>query len=127
MNTILVIEDDNLIQEVMSDILPMEGYKCRLANNGLEALDSIANCPPDLILLDLNMPVMDGQTFLQRYSEHGNQQVPIVLLSRFNNSLKDFTNYIADYLPKPFGAVELLTCVRSNLESAQIGSQTVYH
>ena len=65
MPQILVVEDDDAIRELVSDVLRDDGYDVREATNGVEALGRIREERPDLIVLDLMMPVMDGWTFVE--------------------------------------------------------------
>ena len=79
---VLVVDDDRHIRELLVDALLGEGYRAIAASNGQEALDAVAREIPEVILLDLMMPVMDGWTFAARYHEQrGTADVPIVVLS----------------------------------------------
>jgi CheY-like chemotaxis protein len=64
---ILIIEDEAILQEVYELALTAHGYEVDVAGNGREGLDSISRCKPSLILLDIFMPVMDGQEFLRNF------------------------------------------------------------
>ena len=77
---VLVVDDDPDIWDALAEILEAEGDEIRRARNGKEALERLEPSPPDLILLDLMMPVMDGWTFRQEQRRSGNT-VPVVLLS----------------------------------------------
>ena len=78
---VLAVEDDNELREFYGMILREEGHQVRLARNGLEAMDHL-DWAPDLILLDLMMPVMDGYEFLRqlRASPKG-ASIPVLVLS----------------------------------------------
>jgi CheY-like chemotaxis protein len=79
---ILVVDDDVYLCEIMSDVLQAEGHKTRTASNGLEALERIREKRPDLILLDLMMPVMSGwelSATLQANPDWSN--IPIVIIT----------------------------------------------
>jgi CheY-like chemotaxis protein len=80
---ILVVEDEDTIGQVVTDVLTLEGYEVRRAWNGREALDILHCWLPRLILLDLMMPVMDGWAFraAQRQIDGDAAQVPVVVLS----------------------------------------------
>jgi two-component system, OmpR family, response regulator len=66
MNTILIVEDERILREAYQNILTQEGFTVLQAADGLQALDRLEAVHPDLILLDLLMPNMDGFTFLQQ-------------------------------------------------------------
>jgi signal transduction histidine kinase/DNA-binding response OmpR family regulator len=79
---VLVVEDERPIREVLGDALGLEGYECRLAANGHDALSMLDQWPADVIVLDLMMPIMDGWTF--RREQRANpalRNIPIVVVS----------------------------------------------
>jgi two-component system chemotaxis response regulator CheY len=80
---VLLIEDEDTISEIVADALMLEGYQVRRARNGREALEMLQEWLPQLILLDLMMPVMNGWAFraAQRQLMGGAADVPIVVLS----------------------------------------------
>ena len=87
MSKILLIEDDQSIATVYKIKLEHNGYECIQAFNGLEALKLLENHTPDLILLDLKMPVMDGETFLKLYRKNfKDASAPIIVLTNINRS-----------------------------------------
>ena len=92
---IMVIEDDPDLQYLLQENLMKAGYDAKTANNGAEALDVLQNLdePPSLILLDLNMPKMNGFEFLERYKETFDTQSPIVVVTG-----KDLSEEDKDYL-----------------------------
>lgn len=67
---ILIVEDELILQDVYKLVLTTHGYKVDTANNGLEGLSHIKNIRPDLILLDMFMPVMDGKEFLRNFDSN---------------------------------------------------------
>src|SRR4029453_17515515 len=90
---VLVVEDETLIRACLAEGLEDAGYQVDTAPNGREALDRICECPPDAVLLDLLMPVMDGLEFLnQRSPQPRLAAVPVVVLSAAGGSaLRDAT------------------------------------
>ncbi len=78
---VLVVEDDVEIREALCDVLRIAGYDPVEAGNGVEALHAIDEHPPDVILLDVRMPVMDGVEFLRVYEERRLPPVRIVVLT----------------------------------------------
>lgn len=110
---ILLIEDDRDILEFTRLVLANYGYTVRSAVNGREALAQVNERRPDLILLDLMMPVMDGFTFgkMLRSSE-STRDIPIVVFSAFPGGLARAQEINPDgYLTKPFELEDLLSCV----------------
>src|SRR5688572_25956418 len=80
---ILVVEDDPAVLQALSIVLEQEGYDVETAANGREALESVRNGRPDLILLDLWMPVMNGWEFLERLRHDGSaeQELPVIAVT----------------------------------------------
>ena len=81
---ILIAEDDAVLREVYQKKFSMAGYKIRLAINGEETLALISEKAPDLLILDLNMPVMDGFQVLERYPR-GTRHFPLVAFTTFGD------------------------------------------
>jgi putative two-component system response regulator len=119
MTKILLVEDDSLLLEVMSNILDAEGYELQRASNGKQALDLFVVDHPDLVVSDIMMPEMDGFELLKgiRMIPSG-VTVPFLFLSarteRTDVSLARALG-VDDYLFKPFDAPELVEAVRSRL------------
>ncbi len=114
---ILVVDDDPDILEALSEILEGEGFRIRQARNGQEALESLVAEPPNLILLDLTMPVMDGWEFAEHMHRRKDwAQIPVIVLSADRNVGGKARELGArGYLAKPFESSELLTLVQNSL------------
>lgn len=82
MTHVLLVEDDAMLNDAFSLLLTKQGYSVEVAYNGKEALDLLQARTPDLILLDLLMPVMDGKDFLRNYDNHSH--VPIIVFSNLD-------------------------------------------
>lgn len=112
--TILIIEDDRDIRDVLADILADEGYHVLLAEDGLEGLRRLGEGPPPtLILLDLMMPHMDGFQFRDEQRKHPTwREIPIVLLTA-SGDLGEKTAQLgaADALRKPVKLDALLASI----------------
>jgi two-component system chemotaxis response regulator CheY len=120
---VLVVDDDPDILEALSEILEVEGFEIRRAKNGQEALDKLGPPPPQLILLDLMMPVMDGFEFAQRLRERGERGVPVIVLSADRNvGTKAREIGAVGHLAKPFELNELLDMVRATLGGASVSA-----
>jgi CheY-like chemotaxis protein len=111
---VLVVDDDPDILDAICDIVAAEGYRVVRARNGLEALERVREERPDIILLDLMMPVMDGLTFAAAlrdgYGDHG---IPIVVISADGNPSRAASVGAAGYLAKPFDIDTLLVHLSS--------------
>ena len=120
---ILVVDDiaDNL--KVVGDMLESQGYGVTFAISGKQALDRVKIARPDLILLDLMMPRMDGLQVCQRLKKDDNYaEIPVIFLTasqEHQNLLKAFDSGAVDYLTKPFYQPELFARVRTHLELKQ--------
>lgn len=123
MPQILVVEDDESIRALVSDVLRDDGYHVSEARNGMEALEAVRSQRPDLIVLDLMMPVMDGWTFVEkcrRVPDCGD--VPIVVTSashdlpRTAERLSSFG--VRTCLAKPFDLEGLLALVERYVPAA---------
>ena len=108
---VLVVDDDPDILDALSEILEVEGYQVDRARNGREALQRLEQAAPDLVLLDLMMPVMDGWEFARSLGPEA--RPPIIVLSADRNvSAKAREIGALGWLAKPFELSELLAAVR---------------
>lgn len=111
--TILVCDDDELLVELLSYRLAGRGYQVVVARDGGDAVDKAGQCRPDAIVLDMMMPVMDGQQVLRRLREDAaTANIPVVMLTarRQERDIIDTLELGADdYLVKPFIPEELMT------------------
>ncbi|MFA5934149.1 MAG: response regulator [Candidatus Paceibacterota bacterium] len=83
---ILVVEDDLSLLSALKDKLTREGFSIFVAKNGIEGLELVLNNKPDLIMLDLLMPKMDGITMLKNVREYEwGEKVPVIILSNLSN------------------------------------------
>lgn len=114
MNPILVVDDDAGIRELITDTLSDEGYAVVTAPDGAAALVMLDEWQPSLILLDLLMPLMDGDEFLRRYHERPGAHVPVVVFSASGPGriARAAAQVEADaFLAKPFDLDDLLGLV----------------
>lgn len=110
---VLIVEDDDSIQEFMSIALGEEGYAIASASQGKEALDAVLQFCLDVILLDLRMPLMDGQSFVKAYRQLFNHTVPIIVISALRDAHEIARQMNAtDVLTKPFELNELFACIK---------------
>ncbi len=119
---VLVVDDDPDVRSFLSTFLELEGYEVLTAANGAEALHSVAGQRPDIILLDLMMPVMDGWTCCRqlkanRYTSH----LPIVIISASHDLDGQLREVGASaYVAKPFDLDCLLTCIKEQGSAAVV-------
>jgi DNA-binding response OmpR family regulator len=119
-NVILVIDDDPRIVRLLTNSLQMEEYRVVSAPNGLLALDILIDTEPDLILLDLMMPHMDGFEFCERVRTFS--VIPIIILTALGQDKEKVRGLdlgADDYLVKPFSIDEMLARVRVRLRQTQ--------
>ena len=121
---VLIVEDDNNIAELLHLYLEKEGFDPVIAGNGVRALEMFETEKPDLILLDLGLPDMDGVDIIRRVRSRGT--APIVVVSartRERDKIEALDLGADDYITKPFGASELLARIRMALRHTQTMSQ----
>jgi CheY-like chemotaxis protein len=109
---ILVVDDDTSIRSFVEMALDGEGYAVSTATNGAQALAVTGQLQPDLILLDMRMPVMDGWTFARKYRDQAGPHAPIVVITAATDAGQRAAEIQADgFLGKPFDLDELLGLV----------------
>jgi two-component system response regulator MprA len=121
---VLVVDDEPALRDALESSLAFEGYEVTTASDGLEALDAVAAQQPDLVLLDIMMPRMDGLTAVRRLRGRGDT-VPVLMLTA-RDAVGDRVTGLDvgadDYLAKPFELDELLARVRALLRRSAISS-----
>ncbi|HXH30668.1 MAG TPA: response regulator [Bacteriovoracaceae bacterium] len=110
-HSVMVVEDDDDIRNVMVDLLESEGYRTQAATNGLEALKILNNTPkPSLVLLDMMMPIMNGRQFLDVVSADTHlARIPVVIVSAIAD--KTNTEGSVAFLKKPIDIDNFLKVV----------------
>jgi diguanylate cyclase (GGDEF)-like protein/PAS domain S-box-containing protein len=117
--TILIVDDrlDNVA--LLSDILSSQGYTVKTAENGAQAIKSAISTAPDLILLDIIMPEMDGfETCTRLKQDVRTRDIPVIFISALNSvedKIKAFHAGGVDYIPKPFECAEVQARVETHL------------
>ena len=123
---LLIVEDDLSARQTMEAFLTREGYEVRCAPNGQTALMFIQEDPPELILLDIRLPDMDGFEVCQRLKEDRAVMIPVILISalqELKDKVKGFAAGGVDYVTKPFQAEELLARVETHLTLKRLQKQ----
>ena len=118
---ILVAEDETSLNDLLQDALRMNGYETISAKHGLEALRLIREAKPDLVILDINMPQLDGFGVIKKLRNENNNVPVIVLTARDQRDDKSigFGLGADDFVTKPFGLEELLMRVAAVLRRSK--------
>lgn len=123
---ILVVDDDRNLRKIIQTNLELAGYDVTTAANGEDALRALDGLQPDLIVLDVMMPLMDGYEVARRVRRHpANTHVPIIMLtakSEVEDKLAGFEAGADDYITKPFGPQELLARVKAKIRRVEVDS-----
>ncbi len=116
---ILIVDDEPETVRVLAVMLGMKGYEVRKAFRGVQALEMIAREPPDLVLLDIMLPDIDGIGILRRLrSAPATRQLPVVLISARSSDEAVRTGMAAgatDYVVKPFNRIDLFQRIAAAL------------
>jgi two-component system KDP operon response regulator KdpE len=127
---VLVVDDEAPIQRFLRAELEAQGYRVLLASNGVEALDHLEDDRPDLVLLDVMMPEMDGFETLRRLRQHS--PVPVIMLTARGgdtDKVRGLQSGADDYITKPFNPEELSARIGAVLRRSQahVGGPRVLH
>jgi signal transduction histidine kinase/CheY-like chemotaxis protein len=128
---ILIVEDDKASQMVMCNLFKKHGHICCIANNGQEALKFLENKQYDLILMDIQMPIMDGveaTKLIRKSEENNNKHIPIIALTAYalKGDKEIFLGLGMDeYISKPFNIEELLEIVYKIVKDDESNSYIV--
>ena len=123
---ILLVDDEVSIQRSLSSLLRSRGYAVDVAPSGESALKAISDRPPDLVLLDLGLPLLDGGEVCRRLRDVS--PVPIIILTARNNETEKVSLLDVgadDYVTKPFSPAELLARIRVALRRNTAADETI--
>lgn len=116
---VLVVDDDEQNRTLLSEKLLLDGYDVERASNGLEALAKVSAFAPDLVLMDVMMPVMDGYEALRRLkSNEATRYIPVIILTgraEIDDKVQGLEAGAEDYINKPYSLMEVSARVRSLL------------
>lgn len=113
---VLIIEDEKELAEILGEYLEVEGYEVMLASDGQKGLKYVEDFKPDLILLDIMLPVVDGMTLCKKIRE--TLDIPIIMLSAKSGEMDKVICLgigADDYVTKPFSPLELVARVKAHL------------
>src|SRR5512133_463183 len=125
MPAILLVDDEPVIIESLTYSLRREGFEVYTATEGNQALEMFQSVQPDLVILDIRLPGMDGLEVCRRLRVHS--PVPIIMLTALGNELDRVVGLEVgadDYLPKPFSFRELLARIRSVLRRVELDQRS---
>jgi DNA-binding response OmpR family regulator len=116
MPTVLIVDDEEIVREVVAQYLRQEGFSVEVASDGPEALKSFAHARPDLVLLDLMLPGIDGLEVCRRIRTQSN--VPVIMVTAKGDEVDTIIGLgvgADDYVSKPFSPRELVARVKAVL------------
>ncbi|MCP4686659.1 MAG: response regulator, partial [Desulfobacterales bacterium] len=126
---ILIVDDNPNNLRVLNALLAENGYMVRPSNSGLVALESARAIPPDLVLLDIKMPGMDGYEVCRRLkADERSRDIPVIFISALGetmNKVKAFSLGGVDYITKPFQAEEVLARLKTHLSLRNLQKQLI--
>ena len=119
---ILVVDDSIPNLDLLESLLTLEGYTVRTASNGMMALREITAVSPDMILLDVNMPEMDGYVVCSRLkADTRTQDIPVIFITGADSTFdeaKAFRVGGVDYMTKPYELDEMIARIETHLQVA---------
>lgn len=124
---ILIVDDEATVREVVRRYLEREGFQVSEAGDGYSALDQAEQQPPDLIILDLMLPGVDGFSITRQLRQHAGRQIPIIMLtakSGASDRIRGLDSGADDYMVKPFSPGELVSRVKAIFR--RIGATSLY-
>jgi len=119
---ILVVEDDLELRDFLHKLFVDSGYQVLTTTSGVKALRIIERNPPDLVILDLGLPDLDGETVLKRIKEYS-PKIPVVVLTaktQNNEIINGLNNGADDYIAKPFSGDVLLARIKARLKEKKL-------
>ncbi|MFM9151407.1 MAG: response regulator transcription factor [Candidatus Planktophila sp.] len=123
---ILIVDDEAGVRDLLKDALKLAGFATEVASDGMSALTVLRTYSPDIMVIDINMPLMDGFELVERLRKNGNE-VPVLMLSARADRVdvtRGLTLGADDYVVKPFGLEELVLRLKAILRRSQINSST---
>jgi len=122
----MIIDDEAGVRELLADALKLAGFETTTASDGMVAQTALRTIKPDLLIVDINMPLMDGFEFIERIRSNGDNTPALMLSARGDRAdiTRGLTLGADDYVTKPFGLEELVLRVRAILRRATFKEST---
>ncbi len=127
MSKFLIVDDESKIRDVVKEYAKVSGFECDEAENGLKAIEMVADNDYDVVVLDIMMPEMDGYTACKEIKKM--KDVPVIMLSarvEEHDKLTGFELGIDDYVTKPFSPKELMARIKAVSERGKKKKNEVY-
>jgi two-component system OmpR family response regulator len=123
---IMIIDDEAGVRELLGDALKLAGFETVSASDAMVAQTMLRTVKPDLLIVDINMPLMDGFEFIERIRGNGDNTPALMLSARGDRAdvTRGLTLGADDYVTKPFGLEELVLRVRAILRRSQFAEAT---
>jgi two-component system, OmpR family, response regulator len=121
---VLIVDDEAGVRELLKDALKLAGFETHTASDGMSALTTLRTHTPDIMIIDINMPLMDGFELVERLRETGNE-VPVLMLSARADRVdvtRGLTLGADDYVVKPFGLEELVLRLKAILRRSHVNA-----
>ncbi len=117
----MIIDDEAGVRDLLSDALKLAGFETVVAQDAMVAQTMLRTIKPDLLVVDINMPLMDGFEFIERIRGNGDQTPALMLSARGDRAdvTRGLTLGADDYVTKPFGLEELVLRIKAILRRAQ--------
>lgn len=123
---VLIVDDEVGVRELLKDALKLAGFETQSASDGMSALTTLRTFTPDIMIIDINMPLMDGFELVERLRQSGNE-VPVLMLSARADRVdvtRGLTLGADDYVVKPFGLEELVLRLKAILRRSNFSNIT---
>jgi two-component system response regulator MtrA len=109
---VLIIEDDEPTAQAVGEVLELEGFAVRRVRNGADAIDVLHDFTPDVVIVDLQLPVMDGRSFIELYRRRVRPAASVIVMSGRTDGRSIAQSIGADgYVAKPFESAQLLSAI----------------
>jgi two-component system response regulator PilR (NtrC family) len=125
--SVLVVDDEEIMREILETLLVREGYTVRLATNGAEGLDLARSLPFDAVIVDMMMPGLDGLQVLEELRKQ-DDELPVIMITAFasmENAIAAMKKGAFDYITKPFKNDEVLVVLRNAIERRRLVAENV--
>ena len=123
---IMIIDDEAGVRDLLGDALKLAGFETVTATDAMNAQRLLRSVKPDLLIVDINMPMMDGFEFIERIRGNGDNTPALMLSARGDRAdiTRGLTLGADDYVTKPFGLEELVLRIKAILRRSQFNSET---